>query len=243
MRRLSNVDSSKLDNPSKYYNDGFALLSVKNNSRVISVLNELLVAEKPKENYYWDHSMNSHSLRPDVFSYDNCFLDFLFDNDLPQKLEEYSCRRLTLSHIQIVKTDPGRSYQDWHRDTYQFGENPWVGNTPPANKIIFYPVLKDSEPRLKIIKSSHRCAMNDSSIDAQIINNFENYVLHSDNNQILMFDTSLLHAVVPDVNPIGSIRLIYNFITEHQYTTKYSSKNHHKILHDIYEERLKGNPN
>lgn len=240
-RRLSNIDSSTLDNPSKYYADGFVLLDVKHHSKLISILNNFLTSSEIKENYYWDTSMNSHSLRPDVFSYDDCFLNFLFDNDLPQKLEEHSCKRLTLSHIQVVKTDPGRSYQDWHRDTYQFGTNSWVGNTPPANKIIFYPTLKDPEPRLKIIKSSHRCAMNDPSIEAQLINGFENEILCSNNDQILMFDTSLLHAVIPDANPIGSIRLIYNFITEHQYMKKYSSKDHHKNLHDLYEQRMKEN--
>lgn len=239
MRRLSNINSNELDNPSKYYNDGFALLDVKNNEKLVSLLNELLITKNLKQNYFWESSMNSYSLRPDVFSYDECFLNFLFDNDLPKKLEEYSCRKLTLTHIQAVKTEPGRSYQDWHRDTYQFGNNQWVGNTPPVNKIIFYPTLKEQEPRLKLIRSSHRCAMNDASIDAQIINNFENEILYSDNSKVLMFDTSLLHAVIPDINPMGSIRLIYNFATEHQYIKKYSSKDHHKVLHDIYEKKMK----
>lgn len=237
--KLSQVDSSILEEAEKYYNDGLVLLDVSNHSKLINLLNSFLLSKELKENYYWDSSLNSHSLRPDVFSYDDCFLDFIFDNNLQEKLEKYSCRRLTLSHIQVVKTDPGRSYQDWHRDTYQYGENSWVGNIPPANKIIFYPVLEEPEPRLKFIRSSHRCSMNNAAFDNQLIFNFENEILYSSNERILMFDTSILHAVIPDVNPAGSIRIIYNFITEEQFLKKYSQKNHHKVLHDLYEERMR----
>jgi hypothetical protein len=147
---------------------------------------------------------------------------------------------LTLSHIQIVKTDPGRSYQDWHRDTYQPGNSPWIGNTPPAHKIIFYPTnTSGPEPRLKFVRASHRCAANNPAFDDNLIRTFENEVLDSDNNRILMFDTSMLHGVIPDVSETGSIRIIYNFITELQYREVYSSKSHHKVLHDMYEERMR----
>lgn len=239
--KLSPITSDGLDEAGKYYHDGFVLLEVKGKSKdvAVSALNELLTSNKLKQNFSWEQRENSFHLRPDVFSYDDCFLDFIFDNNLPEQLALHSCRNLTLSHIQIVKTAPGRSYQDWHRDTHQNGINHWAGNTPPAHKIIFYPLLDTAEPRLKFIRSSHRCYANNQEFDNNLINSIESEILFSNNDQVLMFDTSMLHGVIPDVNPRGSIRLIYNFITENQYLKKYAHKDHHRILHDLYEKRLK----
>jgi hypothetical protein len=239
--KLSPITSDELDEAGKYYHDGFALLNIggKSKDEVVHSLNELLFLDKIKGNFSWEQRENSFHLRPDVFSYDNCFLDLLFDNKLYNLLELYTCKRLTLSHIQVVKTAPGRSYQDWHRDTHQNGINHWAGNTPPAHKIIFYPMVDHPEPRLKFIRSSHRCYANNQAFDNNLINSIENEILFSNNDQVMLFDTSMLHGVIPDVHPRGSIRLIYNFITENQYLRKYASKEHHKVLHDLYEKRLK----
>lgn len=237
--RLSGIDSNKLSDPARYFNDGFVLLEIKNSNRLVNLLNEFLTTSSLKENYFWETNLNSHHLRPDAFSYDESILDFIFDNEIQKKLEKHTCKRLTLTHIQIVKTSPGRSYQDWHRDSYQYGNDDWKGNVPPVHKIIFYPVYEKPEPRLKFIRSSNRCCLNNQSFDNNIISNFENEILYSDNNKVLMFDTSILHGVIPDVNPIGSIRIIYNFASEEQYLEKYESKDHHKRLHDLYEKKLK----
>lgn len=237
--KITNYDTSKLDDAGKYYNDGLVLLDVQCQDKLVSTLNELLAGGSLRENYQWEKSMNSYALRPQAYDYDPSVIDFLFDNNLPKKLEKHTGRNLVLSHIQITKTDPGRSYQDWHRDTYQHGPASWVGNTPPAHKIIFYPVNKVPEPRLKFVRGSHRFMLNQAEFDASVIKSFETEILESDNNRILMFDTSLLHGVIPDSSPEGSIRIIYNFISEDQYRGKYAIKDHHRNLHDLYLERLK----
>lgn len=234
--RLTN-NLEKLDEAGSYYSDGLVLLPVIKQSKLIEVLNTLM-DEPPRENYFWEKSMNSYALRPQAYDYGDCILDFLFDNELPEKIKKYTERDLILSHIQITKTDPGRSYQDWHRDTYQYSSNSWIGNTPPAHKIIFYPEFKQPEPRLKFVRGSHRFMLNNSSFDESVIKSFDNEIVMSCNNQVLLFETSLLHAVIPDSYDYGSIRIIYNFITETQYVRSYSSKDHHKKLHDLYLERL-----
>jgi hypothetical protein len=237
--KLSNLSSHTMDDASKYYHDGFVLLPISHNQKIIEIMiNDLLMKNTLKTDFFWETTLNSSHLRPNVFGYDDCFLNFLFDNDLPQKLEKFSCKRLTLSHIQIVKTAPGRSYQDWHRDSHQVSNLEWSGNTPPAHKIIYYPHLNNPEPRLKFIRSSHRCYAHNEQFDANLINSLENEVLMSDNNQVLMFETNMLHGVIPDINPNGSIRLIYNFITKDQYLKRYAIKDHHRILNEMYEKRM-----
>lgn len=236
--KVTNYDTSSLSEAGKYYNDGLVLLSVEKQEKLVEVLNELLLKKETDEGYHWEKSLNSYALRPQAYDYHNSVLDFLFDNKLPLLLERYSERKLVLSHIQITKTEPGRSYQDWHRDSYQHDTKPWVGNTPPAQKIIFYPVNKKPEPRLKFIRGSHRYMLNRMDFDAHVIANFETETLFSDNNKVLLFDTSILHGVIPDTTVEGSIRVIYNFVTEEQYALKYAGKDHHRNLHDLYLKRL-----
>lgn len=236
--KLTNYDTKNSLPYERYYVDGAVQLKINNNEKLLNTLEQLFLGNV-KNLYQFDTVLNSHSLRPKVYDYDSSILDFIFDNDLPQQLNLHSKKRLTMNHIQIVKTDPGRSYQDWHRDSYQHYPGNWVGVSPPGHKIIFYPRFNNvSEPRLRYIKGSHRCALNTAHGDNMLISQFEHDVIHSTNDSVLMFETSILHAVIPDVNPLGSIRIIYNFVDEDQYQRIYSSKEHHKILHDIYESRL-----
>ena len=236
--RVTVCDTSKLDSAGRYYNDGFLLSKIEHQDRLVCVLNELLLSKELKDGYYWERTGSASALRPHVYDYDTSILDFLFDNNLHIKIQDLSQRKLILSHIQITKTYPGPSYQDWHRDTYQHEPNPWVGNTPPAHKIIFYPKNNTVEPRLKFIRGSNRCTLNNLDFDLQLIKNFETEFVMTSNDEVLIFDTSMLHGVIPDQLPEGSIRLIYNFISEQQYIEKYSLKTQHKNLYDLYTKRL-----
>ena len=47
----------------------------------------------------------------------NC-VDMLFENDITSLLDELTCQKLFLYHIQIRKTLPGSKYLGWHRDSY-----------------------------------------------------------------------------------------------------------------------------
>lgn len=237
--RLVEFDRSKLTPTELYYIDGLALVKSKEDHPIVQVL-EGLWKGKARDPFTWEQSMNSFSLRPNVYEYDPCFMDFLFDNNIPAALDTLTGRNLVLAHVQVVKTEPGRSYQDWHRDTYQFAENDPVGAMPPAHKVLFYPRFENPEPRLKFILGSNRAMINDPKFDEMLVRKFETDVIESGNGHAVIFESSLLHGVIPDVNPAGSIRVMYSFVEYHQFEKRFAGKPHHEALKKMYETTLYG---
>ena len=237
--RLVDFDTTSLLPQEKFYAEGTAVLPChKRCDRMVDTLRTLWESE-PKDGFAWEQKgVNSFHLRPAAFEYDDIMLDWLFDNDLPRLMEEMSGRDLRLYHVQIVRTAPGPSYQDWHRDAYQFGQEPFVGAFPPVLKINFYPTFERPEPRLKYVVGSHRCMLNDRKFDEMLATRYDVDVLESSNDRALLFESSLLHGVVPDVNPRGSIRVMYSFGSPHEYRKRFVNKSHHAKLHDLYCERM-----
>jgi hypothetical protein len=235
--RLVDIKTGHLSDPERYYLHGHSFLELRNTTRFVSILEKLLL-DKPKDGFTWEQSMNSFTLRPNVYTYDEEFLNVLFDNNIHKKIPKYTGRDLVLAHIQVVKTTPGRSYQDWHRDTYQFEYNNIVGATPPAHKIIFYPVIDYPEARLKYIDGSHRAMVNSQKFDDMLITKYPHDVIQSSNDRCLLFETSLLHGVIPDIKPRGSIRVMYSFHEKHQFEKRYASKEHHNKLRKLYDDMV-----
>ncbi len=235
--KLVDFDQSALLPPERFFANGLELIEVKHGSSFSNVLPELrdLWEGKTRDGFTWEQKgVNSFHLRPSALDYSQKFMYFLWDNRIPERLEELTGRRLSLYHIQVVKTLPGPSYQDWHRDAYQYASDPIVGAFPAAVKLNFYPKFEETEPRLKFIRGSHRCMANDARFDAMLVGKYENEVLESSNEQALVFESSMLHGVVPDVNPKGSIRVMYSFALEHEYEKRFAAKEHHRKLHDLY---------
>ncbi len=244
--KLVDFDQSTLLEEEKFHANGLVLhptfdlpnLHITPRADMVQVLRDLWDG-KIRDGFTWEQKgATSFHLRPAVHEYDKIFLDFLFTLGIPTALTNLTGRKLHLYHAQVVKTVPGPSYQDWHRDSYQWEDSPIVGAFPAVVKANFYPQFEDAEPRLKFIRGSHRCAANDPRFDAMLVSKYENEVLHSSNDEILIFDSSLLHGVVPDVNPKGSIRLMYSFGMEHEYNKRFADKMHHRKLHDLYQGRV-----
>ncbi len=244
--KLVEFDQSDLLEEEKFHANGLVLLptfdlpklKITPRSDMVQVLRDLWEG-KIKDGFTWEQKgESSFHLRPAVHEYDDIFLDFLFTIGVPSALESLTGRHLHLYHAQVVKTRPGPSYQDWHRDSYQWGDSPIVGAFPAVVKVNFYPQFEEPEPRLKFIGGSHRCAANDPRFDAMLVSKYENEVLESSNDQVLIFDSSLLHGVIPDVNPKGSMRLMYSFGMEHEYNKRFADKQHHRKLHELYEGRI-----
>lgn len=254
MSRLVEFDQGNLLPEEKFYANGFELMplmtreqlrslakGIANADDLVDLLRGLWEGDAPKPGFSWEQKgQTSFHLRPAAFEYDRMFVDFLMTHRVKEHLRELTGKDLHLCHVQIVKTIPGPSYQDWHRDAYQFGSDPLVGAFPPTVKLNFYPSFGDPEPRLRFVRGSHRCMANDARFDAMLVSKYENEVLHSDNTRALIFETSMLHGVVPDVNPRGSIRLMYSFVMEHEYLKRFEPKEHHRRLHDLYEGMIEG---
>lgn len=238
--KLVAFDRSALLPPERFYAEGVDLFpTYRRNDDLNEKLGRLLDGET-NDGWSWEQkSVSSFHLRPTAWNYDVDVMHFLFDNAIPTRLEELTGRRLTISHVQIVKTIPGPSYQDWHRDAYQFGDEPLVGAFPPTIKVNFYPRCgKGSQPRLKFIRGSHRCMANDARFDAMLLSRYEHEILESDDDRALIFESSMLHGVVPDEDPRGSIRVMYCFVMRHEFDKRFANKEHHRRLNECYEQRL-----
>lgn len=235
--KLVDFDQSALLPAERFFANGLESISVGTagySARLLEVLRELWDGQT-RDGFTWEQKgQNSFHLRPSAFEYSQHFLYFLWENRVPERLQELTGRRLCLYHIQVVKTLPGPSYQDWHRDAYQYASDSIVGAFPAAVKLNFYPKFEDAEPRLKFIRGSHRCMANDARFDAMLVGKYENEIIESSNESALFFESSMLHGVVPDVNPKGSIRVMYSFALEHEYEKRFASKDHHRRLHDQY---------
>jgi hypothetical protein len=154
-------------------------------------------------------------LRPSVIEYDDVFLEVLRKNGIKQKLKSRTLRDLTLYHIQIRVTNSESSYMDWHRDTYFDGSSK-SGMIPPGIKLIYYPQCGAPSPRLHVAEGSHRTMIDNKREDLNLLNFLPIKEISSDNNSAILFDTSILHSVVPDKRDVPSIRLIYSFISKFQ---------------------------
>ena len=242
--RLVDFDQSKLLPQERFHANGLELIEIGGMGRsvtdqMVETLKNLLDGREKNNlprGFSWEQKMpNVFHLRPSVKDYSSVFLQFLWYNRIDQALENFTGRKMHLCHAQVVVQTPGPPHQDWHRDSYQYGPDPFVGAFPAAVKVNFYPSIGKSEPRLRYIRGSHRCQANDARFDTMLIGKYENEILESSNDRVLMFDSSMLHAVVPDEDPKGSIRVMYSFAMEHEYQKRFANKDHHRRLHDEYE--------
>jgi len=236
---------------SQYYTNGFLKSEFKPGKLLDTfnkTLHDLHVSNHMRAGFKWEEKYpNTQDIRPSAFALDVIFLDILFENNIPQLLKATIDQNLTLSHVQIRKVGPGPSYMDWHRDSYYVDDN-LIGNMPPVHKIIFYPqVTKQQEIKLHILKGSHLCVVNQpktsylspgfSTLDKQLFQIMECISYESSNREFILFNTSALHAVVPDTNVEGSIRIVYSFIHPDLYKEKYDHKDIHSKLNKEYEKR------
>lgn len=241
--KLVNFDQSQLLPQEKFFTNGVHLVDLKyqdkNTNQATKTLQDLLSGNTKNEFYWEQKGVSSFHLREAAFKYDESFVGMLIENEIPQTLELLTGKKLHLYHIQVVKTIPGPSYQDWHRDAYQYADEPIVGAFPPVIKFNFYPHILQPEQRLRYILGSHRCMLNDAKFDSMLISKYDHEILKSDNNKGLIFESSILHGVIPDENPNGSIRMMCSFSQEHEYKKRFESKKHHKELHDMYMDLIK----
>lgn len=245
--KLVEFDQSKLLPQERFYANGFELVELGGASKsttdnMVETLRVLLDGRDSNmlpDEFSWEQKMpNVFHLRPNVQDYSSIFMQFLLHNQIDKMLENLTGKKMHLCHAQVVVQTPGPPHQDWHRDSYQYGSDPFVGAFPAAVKVNFYPCFDEPEPRLKYVRGSHRCQANDARFDAMLINKYENEALKSSNDRVLIFDSSILHAVIPDTQPKGSIRLMYSFAMEHEYNKRFAENENHRRLHDEYEQQI-----
>jgi len=178
----------------------------------------------------------SLDLRPNVFSYDEVFMNILFDNNIPGFINKATGLNLYLAHIQFRISYPSSkgSYTDWHRDTHFYNNHEITGNMPPVYKLIYYPTLGRKNTRqLGIINGSHNFIFNSKLMDMLYARITKPIIISSDSDSFIFFNTSMLHKAINPVLGDGSVRIIYSFARKEQ-LSKYDG-----VLSEIYRKRLK----
>lgn len=198
----------------RYYVNGFLegrFAPTSSRARLLHEL-ELLRAGTLRPGFHFQEKYpHTRDLRPSAASYDASILDVIFDSDVPRLLADVTGQRLDLVHVQVRIVYPGASYMDWHRDTHHYGGQ-LVGNIPPLQKVIYYPAFGERPtPQLRVSPGSHRRTMQEEKRDLQQVKETPAVTISSGDDRFLLFDTSLLHAVVPETDARGSLRVIYAF--------------------------------
>lgn len=223
----------------KFYFDGYNIGFFKKGK----ILNQLVKAtdeifkEKIKDNFSLKEKYPfSKDLRPNVYEYDNAFVDILFENDLPKKFKETLGYDLFLAHIQCrnVSSNTNNSYMQWHRDTHFYNKK-LGGNAPPVHKIIYYPSVNDiSECCLQVAKGTHLRMQANQKQDFHQLYNSEIDTVVSSNEKYIFFNTSILHFPIIPQEGDGNLRVVYSFCHEFQ-LEKYPDQ---KDLHKVYKQKL-----
>lgn len=204
---------------SDYYLNGLAQgwFSGDWGMQLVTVLGALHRAQ-PSKGYYWEQKYpNTADLRPTAHDYHPAVLKALFESWIDEMVDDLVCDDMVLTHVQVRRSWPGPSYMDWHRDTYIYDGKP-VGNFPPAHKLIFYPTLgRAPETKLKFKVGSHLRNHTNQKDDMEALSDLQTDYLMSSDVQYTFFNTALMHGVCEDIDPSGSIRIIYSFLRRRQY--------------------------
>jgi hypothetical protein len=233
------ADGSSYRDAGTYYVDGYMTGTFRPGAALDRLNATIARIQQPElqSPFTWKQKYDrTQDLRPSVYEYDTSFVDVLFESAIPSLLQRVTGFDLFLAHIQLRRVFPGKSYMDWHRDTYIYGRKT-VGNLPPVHKLIFYPTSgRAPEPRLRISVGSHRRMLQSRIRDVAEVTRTTSETIWSSDDAYVLFDSSLLHAVVPETQCAGSIRVIYEFCHDLQL----AAFQEHTALQAAYRSRLTG---
>jgi hypothetical protein len=201
-----------------FYKKGIADIDFKN-EKLDTILKEILELKIKKDYFLKTKYQKTYDLRPDVYTYDPCFLSVLKENNIKELIRKYTLRNLTLSHVQVRIVEDENSYMNWHRDTYYNQQGDLIGKAPAGVKIIYYPCFEESEKeygRLIYLEGSNRILFPTNAYDNQLFGILNKKVIKPRKNKAILFDTAGLHAVIPENKGKKSIRLIYSFLEKEQ---------------------------
>ena len=225
-----------------FFFNGYATFPLKDSpvkEKFLDLIKKAKENDFDQEKFSWKTKYpGTEDFRESIFDYDSCFIDILFDNNIPELIEECTnYKTVTLAHIQLRRSYPGNSYMDWHRDNY-IENGKQVGMFPPCSKLIFYPLYSEDEDCLKVIPGTHIRFFEDKKIDSEINSKFPHKIIKSSDHNITFFDTSIWHSALNGRDPKGSLRLIYIFANKKQYLEKFSTQPTHEKINGYYEQKL-----
>ena len=213
----------------------FPLLQNEVTNNLIDSIKKLEKVELENPYSWKEKYSNAFDIYPNTYSYLPHFIDFLFSQEIPQKIRTLLSEDLYLGDLTLRKVNAGQQYASWHRDTNVYGSNS-KGRMPVLHKLIFYPQLDHKPtPQLKVIPGSHRRMFTSKLLDKIQSTVLPSIHLNSSNNHALFFNTALFHAAEPVKTEFPAFRLIYCFCHKYQ-LSQFAGR---EALHEIYQERLK----
>ena len=226
IKKIFNKEQHHFVNPSQksFWHDGFVNLEIPQNKEKNSIFDTLNAINLNVNNY--KHLIKEKYKSKKIIDireedeFYNQFVEFLIADDLIYRLNFIACRKLVPIAIKIRingnQNNKKNLFFNRHRDTYKIN-NIIYGNVPPLINLHIYPAQDgfESEKQLKVWPGSHKKFYN-NLIDKFAINFSKSVDIKTDNKKMLFFDTSLVHAIYPTKNPIGSIRCMYNFLDINQ---------------------------
>lgn len=203
-----------------------------------NILKNLFYEQNMKSGFAWKEKYEkTFDISPNTFTYDEIFTNFLFDQKIPELIKKCFGTDLYLGDMTYRKSLLAKgSYMGWHRDTYNFNNEKYVGRTPPLIKLIYYPNFdRPSTFQVQLCKGSHKRYFNSKYIDRLQTILTKPVKLFSNNKSFLLFDTFLYHGAAAQRDGAGGARLIYNFCTEDQ-LVQFPGR---EDLHQAYKDKLK----
>lgn len=214
------MDQSKEKQFNELHFNGYTIFPIDSESDIVKhCVSEIKkVSENNiKEGYQLEaHNEFASNLRPSVKDYDPKLELFYKEVGVVDLLESFLKYKVEISTLQLRGAYSGSSYLSWHRDThyYKGAESP-SGNVPPIFKCIFYPNLHNGDGRdtLHVSTGSHLRYFKNKSVDLSIPRTpfFKREKVSESNSSVLVFNTSILHAVLP-VNGDPIFRMIASFV-------------------------------
>ena len=207
-----------------FWNEGYVNLEIPENNIKIKILSTLNSINTNPENYKTIikekyKTLSIIDIREENNFYDE-FIQFLKEDDLIDRLNFVTCKKLVPIAVKIRinrnKNKKKNIFFNRHRDTYR-KNNILYGNIPPLINLHIYPIQENSisEKQLKVWPGTHKKFYN-NFVDKLQINFLKSVDVKTDNHKMLLFDTSIQHAIYPTSNSLGSIRCMYNFVDIHQ---------------------------
>jgi hypothetical protein len=224
----------------EYYTNGFVTSRFRDPTNITTVLSALCDPTCDRHPFFWEQKYrNTLDLRPNAHRYDPAILEALLEGGIPALLSDVIAPDMVLVHTQVRLSFPGPSYMDWHRDTYAYGNATRVGNFPSVHKVIFYPLLgRPAQPKLQLRVGSHRRNFDDQDADHRGVVDMPLAIYHSSDDEFILFDTSIMHAVIPEPAGPGSIRVIYSFQRRAQFERTLATNELHAEQVRMYERML-----
>lgn len=225
-----------------YYFDGYYRSKFSSNptlTKILDISNELL-QDKVKDGFELiSKYQTTADLRPSAYQYDPCFLNVLFENDIPNLVNDLVGYPLTLGHIQVrlASSREGWSYMTWHRDLYRYAGKV-IGPVPSSHKLIFYPKLNQKEEDiLGILPGSHLQQHETEKEDQKYLldNRNKEVLIQNSDSEFVFYNASMLHATKP--NTIHQPRIIYSFCADNNL----GDFPENKELHETYKDWVRRN--